>query len=505
MQTAIRMTQPPALKTKSYVYGVQPVDGNAAWQLFVAAATGDLDKARKLIAGDRHLVNAQFCYRFPLHLAVFGGHTDLVRLLLANGANPGESIYTYDSWNKLLAAAQDRGFAPIAKLLQRAMQKRFQYDPAFDSLKDAIIARDVRRLNALLRKRPDLALASDALGNNALHWSVITRQLDLLKRFVELGSPLHAERADGQTPVLLAVNGATDYWHRETRGRAHPTLRNTAVIVGALLALGAEYSISVAASVGDQERVEQWLQKDPGLASQLDSARISPLSYAASAGHLHLVKLLLDQGADPNRPEDAAPQGRALYEACVRNDMPIAELLLKQGANPNAGTDSCECCLTIGAVYHGEQAKPLAKLLRAHGAYTPPYRLSLAEFKQAIRDDAKVVRHDEFWNSVQGKRDLQLLELYLDWYDGDLAELPIGPTPTVAVLRRLLERGFDPNQTDWLGRALLHDCAANGERKLAKLLLDAGADKDAVEVEFQETPLGWARRHQQASMIELLT
>jgi len=34
----------------------------------------------------------------------------------------------------------------------------------------------------------------------------------LIDRFVELGTPIDAQRADGQTPVLLAANGATDYW-----------------------------------------------------------------------------------------------------------------------------------------------------------------------------------------------------------------------------------------------------------------------------------------------------
>ena len=193
------------------------------------------------------------------------------------------------------------------------MRKRFNYSPDFDVLKEAIIARDSRKIGAVLRRQPNLAQASDALGNNALHWSVITRQLGLIERFVELGTPIDAQRADGQTPVLLAVNGATDYWYRATRGRSHPSLRNTSVMVGSLLAHGANYTISVAAAVGDQERVEQLLRKDVGLARRLDSARVSPLSYAAREGHLHIVRLLLEHGADPNTPEDSAPDGLALF------------------------------------------------------------------------------------------------------------------------------------------------------------------------------------------------
>jgi hypothetical protein len=50
--------------------------------------------------------------------------------------------------------------------------------------------------------------------------------LGFIEKFVELGTPIDARRADGQTPVLLAVNGATDYWYRATRGRSHSSLRN---------------------------------------------------------------------------------------------------------------------------------------------------------------------------------------------------------------------------------------------------------------------------------------
>ena len=159
------------------------------------------------------------------------------------------------------------------------------------------------------------------------------------------------------------------------------------MLVGSLLAHGASYNISVAAAVGDQERVEQLLRKDIGLARRLDSARVSPLSHAASEGHLHIVRLLLEHGANPNTPEDLAPDGRALFEACCANHLEVAELLLEHGANPNAGLDSSGCCLTIGEVCHGDRAKPLQQLLRRHGAYTPPYVMSALQMKQAIRDD----------------------------------------------------------------------------------------------------------------------
>jgi len=483
------------MKTKSYVYGVEKLNGYDAWALFEACAAGDVQKAKSLLAKDRRLVNAQFWYQFPIHMAVREGHAQLVKLLLDQGADPGQSRYTYNSWDKLLLCAKERGYRQVESLLQRAMRKRFNYTPDFDVLKEAIIARDSRAISAVMRRQPNLAWASDALGNNALHWSVLTRQLGLIGQFVELGTPIDAQRADGQTPVLLAVNG-TDYWYRATRGRSHPSLRNASVMVGYLLAKGARYTLSVAAAVGDQERVEEL--KDPELARRLDSARASPLSYAAREGHLHIVRLLLERGADPNLPEDAAPGGRALFEACVGNHLEIARLLLGHGANPNAGTDSNECCLTIGRICHGDQAKPMQALLRQYGAYMPPYKMDVQQMEQAIRDGHEVVRHEEFLGNVVAKRNAKLLDLYLDSDPTVPERMQIGGGVTYpmspALVRRLLERGLDPNRPDWLGKTFLHGCAENGDRSVAAVLLDAGADINARDLELKATPLAAAVR-----------
>jgi ankyrin repeat protein len=267
-------------------------------------------------------------------------------------------------------------------------------------------------------------------------------------------------------------------------------------MVGYLLARGANYTISVAAAVGDQERIEQLLHEDPGLANRLDSVRESPLSYASRGGYLHIVRILLEHGADPNTPEGDAPDGLALYLACAGNHLEVARLLLEHGANPNAGLDSCMHCVNITRVYHGDQAEPLEQLVRSHGAYTQPYHMSVREMRQAIRDGHDVTRHPEFLSNLMAKRNAKLVDLYLDSVPtgvdrmGDELAFPWSP----ALARRLLARGFDSNRTDWLGRTLLHACAGNGNRSIAAVLLDAGADINARGIEFNETPLAAAVR-----------
>ena len=160
--------------------------------------------------------------------------------------------------------------------------------------------------------------------------------------------------------------------------------------------------------------------------------------------------------------------------------------------------DSCECCLTIGTIYHGDRAKPIAQLIRRHGAYTPPYRMSVPELKQALRDGHEAVRHEEFAGNVIRSRDSELLDLYLDSGPKVLerlqGEVGVSYPRSPALVRRLLARGLDPNRPDWLGKTYLHACAENGDRTVAAIFLQAGADINARDVEFQGTPLAAAVR-----------
>src|SRR5262249_1916986 len=142
----LRMTQPDEMKTATYVYGVEKLNGYDAWALFHACALGDLPQLKGLLRKDRRLVNAQFWYQFPIHMAVREGHAKIVKLLLDHGADPGQSRFTYNSWDKLLLVAGERGHRRVESILERAMKQKFNYTPDFNVLKESIIARDSRKI-----------------------------------------------------------------------------------------------------------------------------------------------------------------------------------------------------------------------------------------------------------------------------------------------------------------------------------------------------------------------
>ena len=68
----------------------------------------------------------------------------------------------------------------------------------------------------------------------------------------------------------------------------------------------------------------------------------------------------------------------------------------------------------------------------------------------------------------------------------------------------LLRHGMDPNHMNWHRVTRLHHMAAQGEFAKARLLVDHGADIDAIDDEYRSTPLGLAARRGQRDVVAWL-
>jgi uncharacterized protein len=67
-----------------------------------------------------------------------------------------------------------------------------------------------------------------------------------------------------------------------------------------------------------------------------------------------------------------------------------------------------------------------------------------------------------------------------------------------------MDNGMNANHLSWQGVSLLHDMAHDGDISKARLLLDHGADINAIEDEYQSTPLGVASRWGNRDMVMFL-
>ncbi len=491
---AHRMRQPNAMKTESYLYGVETLNGHDAWKLMKACAAGDENAVEQLLQKDARLVNAQYWYQHPIHFAVREGHADLVQMLLDAGAEPGRSRYMYRAWRYLLEEAAQRDYGAVRELLEAEMKRRYGYDRDFESLAEAIRERDRTTVERLVNENPRLLHAADADGNNALHWAAHTIQLELIDLFIGLGVDMNARRADGQTPAMTAMNG--DYWHRRWKLLPKGALKDERRAVERLLQRGAEYELSAAIHMKDAARVHELLKARPALARQIDSSHRSPLFYAARAQQTDIADTLLKAGADPSAPETLAPRGRALHEAAAQSRVKLTRLLLEHGADPNSDVDSSGNALFISQNNNpdGPAGEQVRQLLIQYGAAKAPYDMSLEELTAALHSDNPPLHDEQFVSSVYETDDEEAVQTLIEKYPEALDMLPIvgARYPSSTNLAALLDAGADPNAPDWLGKTALHFAAEKGDLEAVQLLIERGADINAVEAEYRATPLAEA-------------
>ncbi len=342
-----------------------PGRGVDVWAMFCAARDGDLIAIERMLENDPSLVRSSFEYRTPLAFAVRENQLAAAAFLLARGADPINS----GTPDTLLQIARDRGYVEMQALLARALAGRLNSQPQGEAIAAAIRERSLAKVKSMLDAAPDLLHAPDERTNQPIHWAVMTRQLDMIDELVARGADINAPRADGARPIQLA-NG--DYMYRGWRDVPKDVATTPRQVIDHLRARGAYCDICTAAYLGDAVRIRELLDLDRSLANRPSpyvtyyACSGTPLKNAAAAGHLEIVKLLLDHGADPNLPEEGiAPHGHALYSAVYNGHDEIAELLLARGAYPNPEVESSADAISI-AIMNSDTR--MIDLLTSHGA-----------------------------------------------------------------------------------------------------------------------------------------
>lgn len=502
------MRQPEAL-TKDEPLKWSPGQGTDVWAMFGAAMTGDTDTINRLLDKDPSLVRSAYDYRTPLYFAVRENQLDAAALLISRGANPANS----GTADTLPEMARDRGYAAMEQLLEKAIGSEAGTQGG-ESIAAAIRSRDLVNVKQLLDQDPSLINARDVRSNQPIHWAVMTRQPAMIDELLVRGADIDAKRADGAAAVQL-ING--DY---HFRGWMHDFPVKPLQVLAHLKEKGAFIDICTAAWTGDYNRVSELLHLDPSLANRVADYTSyyigsgAPLKNAAARGHIEIVKLLLQYGADPNlREEGIAPRGQALYAAVSNGHFEIAKLLLEQGAYPNPEVESSADALSI-AISRNDQ--PMIELLCSYGASRAVHMLAyygdvltaaaLFAANPALADDPNALENA----ASEGHESFIRLMLR---YQPDLAQrIGVGVKsqgPDAAIKSQeltalLFRHGMDASYRNWLGITPLHRFAQRGDTESASIFIDHGADLHARDEELSSTPLAWAAKYGKTEMVKLL-
>jgi len=475
------------------------------WSLFDASASGDLAAVKRLVEARPELVDAKYNYTPAIHFAAREGRVEVARYLIDRGAETVD-YRSYPFQDSLLTIAEDREDREMADLLRKVAARRFPVAPGFAAFLDAVKRGDREALRAALAEDPAMARESDDTGDTALHRAAEIGDLEMMEELIASGAAVDAARADGYRPVHCALHRG-----RKPREQALHAARS-------LVKRGAEYTIYLPAEFGDAVSVHAALERGRRQANHADTRWWRPITAAVRRRDLEMVRLLLDHGADPNLPEDGAPVGQALWTAVYLDHPEMAKLLLEHGANPNTSPES-----SGSAVGHARRNPEMLALLLRYGAKeeSRPFeeidRLieerRLDELEKRLRETGLMVRQGEasWGEGILGgpanSGDLELIEVLMRcgarvpdvtkwgrYYYFKHAE----------VARYLLEHGMNANHRSWQEVTLLHDMAHEGSVEKARLLLDYGAEVNAIDGEYRSTPLGFAARWDQREVALLL-
>jgi len=313
----------------------------AYFDICTAANMGDLKRVRELVDHDPSLANRvsdyvtyYACSGTPLRNAAANGHIEIVKLLLARGADPnlpeegiaphGFALYSavagehFEIARLLLEhganpnAAVESSADCLTRAINRGDQKMIDLLASYGAARSVEIMAyygDVHTAAAVFAANPALADDPEALANAAAEGQdafvrlMLRHQPDLAKRLAcgaktrELNEFLFQNGMDPSRPDWLRITPLHQF-----------------------------------AMKGDLEKATIFIEHGADLHARDEELCSTPLGYAAKFGKTAMVELLLSRGAKTNLPDDP-PWATPLAWAVRRGHAGIAEILRRAGAN----------------------------------------------------------------------------------------------------------------------------------------------------------------------------
>jgi len=432
----------------------------------------------------------------PLVLAARDQDGATVQALLA--AHPAVDVnqHTADGTTALHWAVHHGDTALVTRLLAAGAHANAVNDYGATPMSEAAIRGDVKLLRALLAAGADVESAN-ADGQTALMIVARTSNVEAARLLLRYGAQVDAH----------------ENWRRQT-ALMWAAAQQQPAMVRVLLEHGAP--------VNERSLVNDWPRQvtaEPRMQAR-PSGGFTPLLYAARAGCLECVQILVKAGADPNLrdPDDVSP----LLEAILNFHFDIAAFLVKHGVDVDRwdtwGRSPLYAAVDLDALPMGGRAdRPsldhtsslqLIGLLLKAGANPNP-QLKLFPPYRSLRDDrgADALLTVGATPLLRAAKSADLPAIRLLLAAGANVELPtatgvspllaaagVGSSPldtrgryrtqdqALAAVLTLLAAGADINATDRSGQTALHGAASWGWNDLVKALAEHHANLQARDL-----------------------
>jgi ankyrin repeat protein len=512
------------------------IDGANIARLAEAVRAGDAAQVRVQLSARPELIAMDMAGNDEhrvLHYAVLRRDAAMVKLLMEAGADARKGIYPHRDATSALAIANDREYGEIVAVIEEEEQLRraemscpnATISPIQDQIHQAISKSDNAVAIRLLQADGSLIQACDRDGGTPLHVAAQATNEEMVLWLLNRRAQVRKQDMRGLTPLdraSLAVDP------RNEDAKRFPAVAKL------LMEHGAEVTIRAAVALADKRRVRELVSENPAVLREIHWANGGLLSLAVKHGHIEIIQLLLDLGADVDERvmlvelEEPTPSwGTPLWYAALAGQRDIVELLLDRGADPNANVYASGWPLRNAWRHRDDSVK---RLLLARGAKPQPYMIAEAhdvdEARRLLETDTSEELTEELAWSAADHGCPEIVELALkqmDWPRNDPRwhRILIQPIRGVGTnhpdheghfkcMELLLRHGIDANVARF-GQTPLHFAAArHGElsgaerARFAAMLLDHGARLDLRDELLMSTPLGWACRWGRKELVELL-
>jgi ankyrin repeat protein len=388
--------------------------------LMIAAETGQAEMVRLLLAKGADISGTCTGEMTALMAAARHGRVEVVQLLVDKGANLNAKDF---SGQTALMAAAEAGNAAIVKiLLQKGADTHVQETMGRTAYDLALSARKIETTQLLSEKPISAEIIKtgqkkmmDAIGNgkidivreqlalgadvNAridamvpLEWALMMGREEIAKFLLEQGANINARGAGGATMLMkfaemgsiesvrfLLQNGAdtsvknvfgqnaADLAKAHGNGDAAKLLSGQKVSPGPSAQGKLDQDLVQAVALNDLARARELLSRGASREARLSADGFPVLTTAASAGHLEMVRLLVEQGANVNAKGPVGMTALMLASSSGRTE--IVRFLLDHGADFNAKAFGGQTAMLLAA---NEGRSEVVELLASRGSRIDP-------------------------------------------------------------------------------------------------------------------------------------